>query len=405
MPEKYFGNMIAQNVIGGVEGLAGLIAQPFQAAAQRKHDKEMAELQYKNTLKLQKEMFDYQNSFNSWSNNKSQMVEAGVNPALMYGSAQPVTLGASGSAEASAGKLPQGNPLAGISKSLDPFEVVNSRLADEQNNIARMNAQTQQNVGASEVTKNNAEAARAAADTAGKIGDNKLRRRLDNIIVDQSIANLIKTSEETNNIRSMYEERDALLSGRVEQLSYQNQRLLLDIEREPLVRAELSQNIKYLRSLESSAYADAALTLNQNITENTRRANLVKEGKAIDEALRHSQLDRIMRQCGLAKRHTVEGKNATMADLDTNQYRQAYALLVEAGFSDSDAVSACLWYSGVNPADLTPEIIRTAGNVLTAGVGAAVGASAMSRGTASAKAIKAAASSAPSRLGRVDRHR
>ena len=77
-------------IIGIVSALGGTIASTVSSRKAedraRQHDIDMARL----GQEIQDEQFQKQNvDFNSWANDKGHMIQAGLNPALMYGGMSP----------------------------------------------------------------------------------------------------------------------------------------------------------------------------------------------------------------------------------------------------------------------------------------------------------------------------
>lgn len=337
----------------------------------------MANLQAKNEENLQKTMFDYQNSFNSWSNNRSQMVEAGFNPALMFGgSSSPVTFESSGSASGSASNLPQMSPLF---KSIDPFEFGNQQIAKQNADSLSMNAGTNSAVGTADVALKKQQTLESASRTAENVRNTALQHRMENVIYDTAMANLMETSARAADFKSRTRERDTMLQPRIENLEANTRRIVTEIEREPLVRAQMSADIRRLRSV-------VRLNDEMSTTEGVKRKKMASEIDAIGEGLKSSRLERIMSEFGLKQRHKGSDKGyVSLSDFDSRD-REAYMALISAGFSPTESAAAVLWYTGVDPKDLTPSIINGASRVLSGTISAAT--SVATRGAGPASAVR-----------------
>lgn len=342
--------------------LTSLISNHFNEKRQGEnyaHDREMAELQKKNEIEVQKTMFDTQNEFNTWQNNKSQMVEAGINPALLIGGSQPVSFGATGNASASSSGSVSPVDFTKMFKSIDPFEVASQK-------VAQQNADTNEFAAKSNADKNKAEAELAAARTLQTAYHTDLDKRMEKLIIDTATERLNNIKADSADLRSRTFERDSLLQGRLDEQKYENDLLVKEIEREPLKRAQIRADINHLHSI-------AKLNHEQATTEGYKRSELVSRIRTLEEDLKGSQLERVAKQFGLYQRH-APSESVKIYNSVTNEYvsvgfspneKQAFIAFKELGYSEQEATMAVLYYTGVDPKDLVPSVINGASRIIS----------------------------------------
>lgn len=330
-----------------------------QRTEQEKHDINMANLQAQNEEKLQKTMFDYQNNFNTWSNNKSQMVEAGVNPALMYGSASPVSFDSSGSASGSASSLPTFQAF----KSVDPTEFTSQQIAKQNADSMTSNAGTNSMLAGADISLKKAQENEAVARTAEHLRSSAERKNLEKIVYDTALANLDLTSSMGADFKSRTKERETMLPFRTAELDANTRRVEEEIKNQPIVRDQMRADIRRLNSV---------VTLNEELstTEGYKRRELSARVDSIEESLKGSRLERIMSEFGLKQRHSGQSPKSTIQDFDERD-KAAYRALVDSGMTPSEAAAAVLWYTGVDPKDLSPSYVNGASRVLSGAMNSA----------------------------------
>ena len=103
----------------------------------RKHAREMQGAQ----MKYQTEMWNKQNAYNTPLAQRKRMEEAGMNPALMYGSAQTTTGNAQGAPQGSAPTGQQGSPNVDLGGSLGKF--ADLKIKSAQADLVAQQAETE----------------------------------------------------------------------------------------------------------------------------------------------------------------------------------------------------------------------------------------------------------------------
>lgn len=331
----------------GLSGLTNLgstiatsIANRRAQERQIQHDKDMAELE----LSLNKDMFDYTSNFNSWANNKGQMIEAGLNTALMYGGTSPVTGDTSGaSASSSDVKVP--TDFRSSFRSLDPAEYLANSIAEKNGRAMRANAE-------SEAALNRQRTLESMAKTLEQQRQTKYNKLLETTLFDIQKQTLLNMGAENANIRSEIAARDAITPSQVA-LNYQkvgeseanvrhlNQLAKLTAEQvktQPLVRQQLTYDMERIQAATTNLGANTA---------------------GLQESIKKSQLGRIMQEFGL-NAQTLKGwqrNNDVYKSIWTTQMSAATTALMQSGFSEFEAVNAVLYYTAENPSEITPGLV------------------------------------------------
>lgn len=366
---------IALMVLGLVSSIAGTFASVRTSRESeeraRKHDVDIARL----GQEIQDEQFQKQNvDFNSWANDKGHMIQAGVNPALMYGGMSPsVGFQSSSGASASASAV---RPDLSALRSISPSELGSLAVADKNGQVVRERTKA-------ETSYYHQKAAESLIDTIEKSRQNRFNKQMEQTIIDNAMADLMVKNEQGNYFRSLSGEADfrtermremlpAELSEIYSRIGINEQtrdnlikegtRLQNEIEREPLVRNKLRAEANQLNAAAHLARQNARLPEMQL--------------KRLEEDLRTSQVQRLARECGLTGRRpgqTSKGKPGNLGSMSKNE--QAFALaLIHQGFTMDESLTAAYYYSFGSLQDLTSEWIN-AGSRILSGAAAGFGAS------------------------------
>lgn len=342
---------------------------------QEKHDIDMARL----GQQIETENFNRQNvEFNDWSTEKSHMVSAGVNPALMYGGMSP-NVGFQSSGGASASNVMKTPDLSSLG-SLAPSELGNLRLA-------QLNGESLRERSSAEADYFRQKSAESAIDMLEKSRVHRFNKQLEKTIIDQATADLLKKQNEAGYFSALtgkanaetvrlnmltpaeYNEimsRIGVNDATAEKLNKDAQAVQLMIEREPLVRNQLKAEARHLNSAASLADQNKKLSQAQQ--------------ESLEEELRTSVVSRTARECGLTGRRpgkTSKGKSGDINTLSPNEL--AFCVTLQKyGFSQEEALTAAYYFSFGTLNDLSSEWIN-AGSRALSGIGAGAAAVVTSR--------------------------
>lgn len=336
------GNWKSDSVIVSLfMSLASLIGEAINGIAtnisQRKHDKEMAQIELTN----QKELMDYQNNLQQDTNQigtlKGHMVSAGYSPALAYGSGsmQPAQV-SGGSASAGANSL---HPLNLFNRV--PVDSISSTLL----------SQASQNIQADRVKAQNqrdqAETALAQMKTAREYYDAQVSKKTQRVIVDQMYQNLENSRLEAREKRFALERANLLLPGELEQQGLINKATAKQAEESASrilhntwENRALAANIKYINS--------------QDLTEGARHDE-------IRESIRGAALGRVMSEFGLNNRlepSVFRNRTYLMKSAYAEQMKGAVTALVAVGYDPREAAKAVLYYVAPTSKDVSPSLIN-----------------------------------------------
>lgn len=370
--------LLVASIVASLGGTAASIYSSNKAAKrQEEHDRDMALL----GQQIEDEQFAKQNiDFNNWATEKSHMVQAGINPALMYGGMSPTTgfQQSSGAKSGNVSMRPDYDALRGLS----PSSWADYHVAEENGKAMRAEAK-------SAAALNDQKALESIARTVEQERATAQSKRLEKLIYDTQEANLneirsrisytdtltssvsSKTAAEIEEINSrigINEENKKKITKEIEQIQTM-------IDREPAVRAQLRADAFHLRAAGELAQEEKNLTKKRGEYVDEEKKNLREERRNLEEQLKSSQIARLAREYGLqGRRPNFGGKKNTgvpSRDLEKNELAFMFALQ-GLGFSNKEAAAAAYYYSFGTLNDLTSEWIDAASRAasgLAAGAG------------------------------------
>lgn len=363
--------IIAAVVALGSTG-ASIAANSRAAKRQEEHDYGMLEASQENA----KEMFDYENSFNKYSNAKSQMVEAGFNPALMYGQ-MPEVLSQS-AASGSAGNVGMKPSFDGITRAINPTQIADLKIAEANGVAARNQANSEARLADGRYME-------ALANAQAKTYDTHVKKLLEDTIIDTATANLHRTRAETASIRTNtsrvelltpveYEEvlsRVGLNNEQASKVRSQVEQIKEDIKNQPLYRNQLAAQARY--------YNKAAEEVE------TRGRLEASERQEIERRIQSYDLERLARECGLTRRRPgKEAKSARELEIGKSSYESERSLLdpnekafciglMRCGFTEYEALTATYYYTFGTLDDLTKDWLQAGSKALGTAAGLGIG--------------------------------
>lgn len=346
----------AINTAGGIaSGLGGALVNEMFAGKQMKRQKQLMDYSSKINEELSKNLYDYQNQFNQWANNRSQMADAGFNSALMYGDSmsKPALSGSSASAPSAPSNMPF--------KSIDPNEGISLSFAKRRLDIEQQNADSQ----AKRVAIQNA---KDAADTLLSAQQHKMRQHLEQNIYDTAQAELDYTRALTDSAHMDKFVKGADIGLKTNTSAYYSalaSKIAVDVENLPQkYQADIKESLALV-----GYYAEKAETERQ-----TRGVTLRETEARIDnlvENLRSGEVNRIAHMFGLHARHKNWTKiQSDMRELDIvgNDARAngfIKCLLQTGHYTRDEAIAVYMYYTAENPKDVTPAGINAVGKVLS----------------------------------------
>ena len=354
-------------IIAGVLGLvttgASFASNRAASKRQEQHDFDVIEANQENA----KEMFDYENAFNRYSNAGSQMVNAGFNRALLYGNSMPEVLDQS-SGSGSASNVGFRPDFESISRSIDPTQIADLKIA-EANGVALRNQAN------SEARLADGRYMEALASAQQKTYDTKVKKMLENTIIDQATRTLELTGEQVGSIRANtartmlltpieFEESMSRIGINHETAAKIREETMMikeEIKNQPFVRNHLAAQARYFDRAGSLCEANERLS--------------AYEAQELGEKVRNMQIERLARECGLtARRPGHESKNAV--NFDKMSYEQQRNFLSPAeksfcqslmmcGYSEREALCATYYYTFGSLNDLTSDWINAGSRALS----------------------------------------
>lgn len=346
--------LLVGSILTGLGGTIGTIVSNRRASErQQQHDRDMALL----GQQLEQENFDYQVNTNQRDIDRKHMIEAGMNPALMYGGMSPVTADIS-SGGASAGRVM--NPTD-FSQQLRSATMPVTDVI--RNSLDRRNTAVNESVGNSVANLNYQKQLESMARTLQTQQQNRITKRLENTIVDQAEQLLLNSRIAGHDLRSQIAARDGLTASNialneakikesganVELLNSKILEVASNIEVNDMVRAQIAHDIKRI---------DAA-------TENTQL-----DSAKIQESIKGSQLGRIMKEFGLNAQSLPPNlrNNKAYKNIWNTQMTAATTALIKAGFSEFEAVNSVLFYCAQDPSDVTPSLVNAASRIFSSSI-------------------------------------
>lgn len=344
--------------IGALLSLFVMIADAINSQnavkRQEEHDKAMAELNHRYREEEAVSSLERQANYNQYEIEKDKMLGAGFSPSLMYGNMQTAVpnISSVGSSQG-AGNVTKTPDLSKFFGKFDPAEYSSQA-------IDRMNAKTMREKTQSDVLKNQQEIRESVSRTLENQRNTAFKRRLEQTLFEQELQSLdnlkIQGEQMDFDLKYAIDARDIRLEKeRLQNTHLQKQidMVALEIEREPLVRRQISADISRL----------SAATRNYNAqteyTEQLQNASL--------EQVKGMAISRIMREFGLTARSIpVNARAGKIHDaLWKDNMDAACIALKQAGFSEFEAVNAVLWYVAEDPKDVTPSLVNGFSRILS----------------------------------------
>ena len=339
-------------LIGGVLSLLGIGVDYTQTKKanerQMEHDKAMAELNHRYREQEALSSFEREATFNQFASDETKMREAGLSPALMYGqyagnsTPQVSSVGSS----QSAGNVGRSISASDFLGKLDPAEYMEST-------IQRMNAKTMKEKTKSDIALQNQLLLESASKTAENQRNTQFKKSLETTIFNQEVQALQRLQRENQQMEFDLQLKRDTRSIEIEKRQLENKELqkkvdLLSeqIKTEPVARAQLAKSMKLIDQ-QASYYG--------------------KNTELLDENLKGSQLERIMKEFGLNAR-TI---NPMMRNWDTlnlpyeTQMRGAKLALEKLGYSEFEATNAVIYYMATDRKDVTPSFINGMSRLLS----------------------------------------
>lgn len=349
---------IILSAIGAIGGIGSTI---YSNIAQKKRDISADERQLAN----EKELMEYQAQIakenNTVATQKGHMAEAGYSPALMYGNATiPGLQDSSGSAQGTSSefKMPE------IFNRVSPDNVYNAVVTNRAQEMQRQRL-------ASDIQLNMKRGLREDAETARLLWQTGMNKKMERTIMDQMTADLALTRSQSNNLNFLTQRGQYLLPGELESQGLINRETAKRIEK---IDAELKKNpyeIKMLQADIKRINAVTKLTEAQTSATYTQEEYTREEMRGVQENIRHSAIGRIMKEFGLTQRVTPAALR-TGSWLHNKAYAQqiqgAVIELMNLGFSEHEAINACVYYVAEDPKSVTPSLVNGVSRVLVAGI-------------------------------------
>ena len=332
-------------LIGGVLSLLGVSVDAWQThkanKEQKEHDKAMAALNHRYREQEAASSFEREATFNQFASDETKMREAGLSPALMYGqySGNSTPQISSVGSSQGAGNVGRHVSASDFLGKLDPANYMEST-------IQRMNAQTMRDKTKSDIALQNQLLLESASKTAENQRNTAFKKSLETMIFNQEVQALQRLQRENANLEFDLQLKRDTRSIEIEKRQLENKELqkkvdLLSeqIKTEPVARAQLAKSMKLIDQ-QASYYG--------------------KNTEMLDENLKGSQLERIMKEFGLNAR-TI---NPMMRNWDAlslpyqTQMRAAKLALEKCGFSEFEATNAVIYYMATDRKDVTPSFIN-----------------------------------------------
>lgn len=331
-------------IMTAIAAIGNMVVNAANQDKQIAHDKEMAEIQKEN----EKELMNYQTNLtqdtNMISTQKSQAIEAGYSPAMLYGSSLPTASVSGGSSSAGASQL---NPLQLFNK-LPVDSVVNTMYNSRQQEINKAKIDA-------EIAESTQRANSYAMQTARDSYDLGLRKRMERTIIDKSLADLEYQRASAENTRFLTERGRQLLPAETQQLNSLNNEIQARVEK---ITSDIEKNTWEMREIRSNIGRISHLN---ELTDS--------QAREVNESVRRSAVGRVMQEFGLTTRLTpaqLRSGSALHQALNNEQMKGAYITLRQLGFSEHEASNAVLYYVASDPKDVTPSVTNAASRIFSA---------------------------------------
>lgn len=339
-------------LIGGVLSLLGIGTNIWQNEkankAQKEHDMAMAALNHKYREQEAASSFEREATFNQFAADETKMREAGLSPALMYGqySGNSTPQVSSVGSSQSAGNVGRTLNASDFLGKLDPANYMEST-------IQRMNAQTMKDKTKSDIALQNQLLLESASKTAENQRNTQFKKSLETIIFNQEQQALNRLQRENANLDFDLQMKRDTRSIEIEKLQLQNEQIRKSIDlvseqikTEPVKRAQLAKEMKVLDA-QASYYG--------------------KNTEMVDETLKGSQLERIMKEFGLnARTLNPMMRNGEILNLPyKTQMEGAKLALEKCGYSEFEAMNAVIYYMATDRKDVTPSFINGVSRILS----------------------------------------
>lgn len=331
-------------------GAIGLIGNYFSnreaSRTQRQHDLNMAEVNKQNQKELMQYEVELQQQNNTIATQTGHAAQAGVNPALLYGSMSAPGLyssSASGGTGSSSSlpdlklfdKIPMSNTLETMLTKRKQDMDYEKQLVDMQ----KMRQETME----------------SASRTAENLRNTSFQKTIEKTIFDQQVASLHLMESQGANLDFMTQRGQALLPGELVQQGLISQKTSSEIEK---IASDIRVNSWEMAHLRKDMERiDSVIDLNE------------VDKRGVVESTKKSALGRIMQEFGLEKRLTppqLRNANALHNALNSEQMKGAYFTLRQMGFSEHEASNAVIYYSAQDPKDVTPSVLNSASRFFSA---------------------------------------
>lgn len=334
---------LAALIVGALSLVGTIGTAAYSAHEAREADSRALENQ-KDLMRYETEL---QQQTNTIATQKGHAVQAGYNPALLYGS-----MSAPGLADVSGGSSQGTMPsMPELFQRIGTREVSESIATARQQQMARERME-------SDIALNDARRLDAIASANEKMRDTGVKRRLEQTIIDQATANLELTQAQKENTAFQTQRGIQMLPLELEQ-----SRTITALDRKRM--EEVDENIKRSSIERKHLSADIA-RINKSVDL------MDTEKRQMQESLRNSQFDRVMKQFGIGTRTArlnrleqyVTKTGSQFLDSErlksyfTNPMRAAWAELVRLGYSEYDATYAVMFYTAEDPKDVSPSIVN-----------------------------------------------
>lgn len=319
---------------------------------QQEHDEAMAALNHRYREEEASTSFEREATFNQFSSDMQKMQDAGLSPALMYGSysgnstPQVSSVGSS----QSAGSVNKTTNFSDFLGKLDPAEYAES-------SIQRMNARTMKEKTASDIELNKQNIAESISRTLENQRNTAFKKNLETTLFRQEQERLknLQIGNEVSAFDLQFKKDSRELDMEKKSLENQQIRKNMDlisekIKTEPMMRAQIAKNMEQIDASTDNYYANTAV---------------------LQESLKGSQLGRIMQECGLNSRAMNIPGMRDMANLTPavqDRLHAASLLLQECGYSEYEANKAVLFYCAQDAKDVTPSAINGLSRIFSAGI-------------------------------------
>lgn len=310
----------------------------------------------KRQLENQKELMRYQTELESDTNTiatqKGHAASAGVNPALMFNSLPGLANVSAGSAQ---GSVPELSDWSKVAEKIHPSDMSSLVMQNKQQNLLSRQISSQEEI-------NHANAMLSFAKTAEELRNSKHKKRMEQIIYDQGMADLEKTRFEAQGINIQNIRAGLLLPGELENQGLINQNIAAQIN-------------KINDDLKTNAVARAKMrTEMQSIQRDMEYTE--KRGKLTDaelaetqERMRGSVIERVMKEFGLNRRSIPAWARKDKIEnyyLRQPQLLGAVAALTQQGFSIEEATAAAIYYQSGDSKDASPSVINAVSRGISA---------------------------------------